>query len=188
MTRTIRARIHARERERETFERISSNLKTHPVSRACLTNCFELSREDAVVRVDECDVALAARKLGRVTGKKKRFTIDPRNIASVPRQWHVRTYFHSPLESSGFRSLTRPMPSRTIGLRGDRPKQKHLTSLDEHSVILHGCCGDTSVSQRPISTSVSDAARSWQPTGGHLFFLLPAPPFCHYSERKLTLS
>ena len=56
MTRTIRARIHAKERERETFERISSNLKTHPVlscvfdklfwivERGCCRSCRRVQR------------------------------------------------------------------------------------------------------------------------------------------------
>lgn len=37
------------------------------------------------------------------------------------------------------------------------------------------------MSQRPISTSTSDAAPSWQPTGGHLFF------FCEF-QRSATIA
>lgn len=49
--------------------------------------------------------------------------------------------------------------------------QNTFTSPREHFVTLHGHDhGDTWMSQRPISTSASDAAPSWQPTGGHLFF------------------
>lgn len=127
MTRTIRARIHAKERERETFERISSNLKTHPVSRACLTNCFELSREDAVVRVDEYDVALAARKLGRVTGKKKKI--------------HYRSTKYSECTAAMARTYVFPFPPRierisfsypSDAIANDRPPRRSTKTKTPH--------------------------------------------------------
>lgn len=67
-----------------------------------------------------------------------------------------------------------------------RRSVKRLTSLREHFVTLDEHDGDTWMSQRPISTSTSDAAPSWQPAGGHLFsfFFHDRPRF----ERSTTVA